>query len=391
MATTPEGEGSLPEASSWQLLKRGATLIARLDAEAIPANAYFTALDAEVTARLQTDSGADAATAASSAVPAVFAAVDGIQRSLSHGPKQFLATNECVAALLRDATGADQIAGIRDAMREAFTARHCARALVRLASMSPSERSSAPLLLGRMLQPWRGVERLPHCQDSRPQGRQQRCAVASMDAFKHNLELWQLEKLAAAFAAGRKNVKIIEVAIEAELPRTDVLDWLRRMEKAPGEVQTRVLATRLEALRAAEQCALILGERRQAADPAPPAQQGEPEERWRIAKGDPYVDRTAPWKANYGRKRLSRAAEATLNRVFEQARFPDDAVIDSIWDLHRIPRRRAMEWFAARRDASVAHAVPARRESDGDEEWAGAGGVPQQDAEPGTAGLIVEL
>ena len=45
-----------------------------------------------------------------------------------------------------------------------------------------------------------------------------------------------------------------------------------------------------------------------------------------------------------------------------QARFPDDAVLDSIWDLHRVPRRRAMEWFAARREASVARpAAPPSR------------------------------
>jgi len=34
-----------------------------------------------------------------------------------------------------------------------------------------------------------------------------------------------------------------------------------------------------------------------------------------------------------------------------QARFPDDAVLDSIWELHRVPRRRALEWFTARREA----------------------------------------
>ena len=97
------------------------------------------------------------------------------------------------------------------------------------------------------------------------QGRLQRCAAANVDAFADNLELWQLEKLAAAFTVGRKNVKvrvlskgclrhvlpytktfyshlqphflvqITELAIEAELPRTDVLAWLRQMEKAPEE------------------------------------------------------------------------------------------------------------------------------------------------------------
>ena len=59
----------------------------------------------------------------------------------------------------------------------------------------------------------------------------------------------------------------------------------------------------------------------------------------------------------------SRAAHqvGTLGAMV-QARFPDDAVLDSIWDLHRVPRRRAMEWFAARREASVARrAAPPSR------------------------------
>ena len=59
----------------------------------------------------------------------------------------------------------------------------------------------------------------------------------------------------------------------------------------------------------------------------------------------------------------SRAAhQAGTLGAMVQARFPDDAVLDSIWDLHRVPRRRAMEWFAARREASVARpaASPSR-------------------------------
>ena len=56
-------------------------------------------------------------------------------------------------------------------------------------------------------------------------------------------------------------------------------------------MRNRLLTTRLEALRAAKQRKDLLAERTRAAEPALP-QQGEPEEeRWRIARGDPYVDR----------------------------------------------------------------------------------------------------
>ena len=40
------------------------------------------------------------------------------------------------------------------------------------------------------------------------QGRLQRGAVASVDTFTEDLELWQLEKLAAAFTVGRKHLKV---------------------------------------------------------------------------------------------------------------------------------------------------------------------------------------
>jgi len=40
------------------------------------------------------------------------------------------------------------------------------------------------------------------------QGRLQRGTVASVDTFTEDLELWQLEKLAAAFTVGRKHLKV---------------------------------------------------------------------------------------------------------------------------------------------------------------------------------------
>lgn len=51
-----------------------------------------------------------------------------------------------------------------------------------------------------------------------------------------------------------------------------------------------------------------------------------------------------------------------------QAKFPDAAVLDSIWELHRIPRRRAMEWFAARREATREERIAASTALEGDDE-----------------------
>ena len=58
---------------------------------------------------------------------------------------------------------------------------------------------------------------------------------------------------------------------------------------------------------------------------------------------------SAPWAANYGRKKLPRSAEATLERIFDESPYPSEAVVKGLFDLHRLPRRRVLDWFAQRR------------------------------------------
>jgi hypothetical protein len=55
------------------------------------------------------------------------------------------------------------------------------------------------------------------------------------------------------------------------------------------------------------------------------------------------------WAKTPGNKKLTKAMEATLERVYEDNRYPSDAVIASLWDLHRLPRGRLIDWFADRR------------------------------------------
>ena len=60
---------------------------------------------------------------------------------------------------------------------------------------------------------------------------------------------------------------------------------------------------------------------------------------------------SAPWAQSYLDKKLPRAAELTLEKVYDEWPHPPMNVIDSLWDLHQIPRRRAIQWFAKRRMA----------------------------------------
>jgi len=47
---------------------------------------------------------------------------------------------------------------------------------------------------------------------------------------------------------------------------------------------------------------------------------------------------SAPWAQNYGLKKLPKAAELTLEKVYEEWPHPPMSIIDSLWDLHQIPR-----------------------------------------------------
>lgn len=54
----------------------------------------------------------------------------------------------------------------------------------------------------------------------------------------------------------------------------------------------------------------------------------------------------------YARKRLAWDVEATLVKVYEAHRgHPSDDMVNSLAELHRIPRKRIVEWFKQRRTA----------------------------------------
>ena len=46
----------------------------------------------------------------------------------------------------------------------------------------------------------------------------------------------------------------------------------------------------------------------------------------------------APWAQTYGLKKLPKAAELTLQKVYSEWTHPPNAIVDSLWDLHQIPR-----------------------------------------------------
>lgn len=64
----------------------------------------------------------------------------------------------------------------------------------------------------------------------------------------------------------------------------------------------------------------------------PPARLGRP-----IAGGMPA------WKRREGQRNLGRQAEATLEMVYAKTQWPSDAVVASMWDLHRIRKDKVRQ------------------------------------------------
>lgn len=60
-------------------------------------------------------------------------------------------------------------------------------------------------------------------------------------------------------------------------------------------------------------------------------------------------------KAFYARKRLAWDVEATFNKVYAAHRGrPSDDMVRSLAELHRLPRRKVIDWFTAKREEESA-------------------------------------
>lgn len=59
--------------------------------------------------------------------------------------------------------------------------------------------------------------------------------------------------------------------------------------------------------------------------------------------------------SDFENKRLGRAVEATLERLYEESRRPSDDMLQSVLQLHKgVPRRKLVDWFGQRRRMDAA-------------------------------------
>ncbi len=59
--------------------------------------------------------------------------------------------------------------------------------------------------------------------------------------------------------------------------------------------------------------------------------------------------------SDFENKRLGRAVEATLERLYEESRRPSDDMLQSVLQLHKgVPRKKLVDWFGQRRRMDAA-------------------------------------
>ncbi|KAL0024791.1 hypothetical protein WJX79_007362 [Trebouxia sp. C0005] len=178
------------------------------------------------------------------------------------------------------------------------------------------------------------------------------------------LQAWQISKLHAAAAAGRRKVKVNDLAHDLQLPRPEVLKFLKanaphidRLSKTAQAAEQRTadaqsmepsmqgLMWDFDAEQREHQSRAGV-QQEAGAMPQPKAQKSGP--------SVPFAERQRQG-SDFENKRLGRAVEATLERLYEESRRPSDDMLQSVLQLHKgVPRKKLVDWFGQRRRIDAA-------------------------------------
>ncbi|GMH45007.1 hypothetical protein BSKO_12964 [Bryopsis sp. KO-2023] len=154
-----------------------------------------------------------------------------------------------------------------------------------------------------------------------------------------NLQSWQVAKLQDAYIKGRKKFKVKELCDAVDLPRDVVFDWMKDFDELDESTRKNVLETRAASRAAAQERREYLAV-----------------EKDKIVEDDvtldwkSYISPRARIASKMMNKPLSKSALATMEKVYESIKYPDEDVIRDIFELHRIPRERVIKWFHKKRD-----------------------------------------
>jgi len=150
-------------------------------------------------------------------------------------------------------------------------------------------------------------------------------------------------RLEGAFAKGRRQIKIKDLAGKLNMSREDVILWmkLRTADPSMAEEVTKKGKT-LRVSGEGVETKKSIGTREEVKTArAPINEDGKPYRWWEEAE-------------KWGDRKMTRDQRKTLEHVFETNRFPDDEMLKGIISATRLPRLRIINWFADARRAAMA-------------------------------------
>jgi len=157
------------------------------------------------------------------------------------------------------------------------------------------------------------------------------------------LEDWQVKRLEQAYAVGRKKVKIMELANELDLDRAYILHWFKEFGFKPDAERNAIIAQRHSEMHAAAAKEKVKAAAQAAESKVPEHPKGQ--------EGFiPFYTRKEMGMIDPKKKRLSADVLRTLESIYNRTAFPSDEIIRGLWDLHKLNRDTALQWFMARRE-----------------------------------------
>jgi len=132
---------------------------------------------------------------------------------------------------------------------------------------------------------------------------------------------YQRKKLEEAYKGGRRNINVKSLAGDIRMDRRDVLDWLKFRATQP--------------------------------DVEPEMKKPPPKEDVRPLS---FGERQRQPGGDYGKKKLKKLTEATLETVYGRFRWPSDEMVNSITALHpEMTSKKIKLWFEDRRKMDPQH------------------------------------
>ena len=168
--------------------------------------------------------------------------------------------------------------------------------------------------------------------------------------------------LEEALARGRRQVPIRELSADLDMPREDVLAWLKANKDRQPELAAkyppkpeRVATVKLNVRPDGRDYDNVRNRKSRRDDDFEDDDAYDPQTSYlRNARQQAHVPKGMPAYKGFTKKRLGANNVATLEKVYAHDRYPDDSMVDSVHRATKLPRSKIIAWFKTKREEEKA-------------------------------------